>query len=321
MSESQGSSAPSSAPASSPAPQQQSPQGQTAAPVSVPSESQIDSNPSLTPAQKVEAKKMIKSLKLKVDGQEYSENLPFEIEDTPANREYMSKQLQMSKVAQKRMGEKAQLEKEVTQFIELMKKDPRKALNNFGVDVKKLAAEVVEEEIANSQKSPEQLQIEQYQRELEEIKERQKQEKEEYTKKEFERAQEQAYISYENQMSEALESSELPKSPYVVKKMADYMLLGIQNGIDVTAKDVLPLVQEEIINDIKAMAQAMPVEALEKLFGGDIMKKIRKSNVAKAKSGGAAVGAKASIKDVGIVKQEEPKTPVKKQTIKEFFKI
>lgn len=318
MSESQGSSAPSSTPGSSPAPQQST---GSAAPGSVPSEAAIDSNPTLTPTQKVEAKKMIRSLKLKIDGQEYNEELPFEMEDTPANRDYMSKQLQMSKVAQKRMGEKAQLEKEVTQFIELMKKDPRKALNNFGVDVKKLAAEVVEEEIANSQKSPEQLQIEQYQRELAEIKEKQKQEQEEYTKKEFERAQEQAYISYENQMSEALEGSELPKSPYVVKKIADYMLLGVQNGIDVTAKDVLPLVQEEIINDIKAMAQAMPAETLEKLFGGDIMKKIRKSNVAKAKAGGAAVGAKAQIKDVGAIKVETPAVPVKKKTVKEFFGI
>lgn len=320
MSESQGSSAPSSTPGSSTAQQQSAPTS-SAAPGSVPTEAQIDATPGLTPTQKVEAKKMIKSLKLKIDGQEYNEELPFEMEDTPANRDYMSKQLQMSKVAQKRMGEKAQLEKEVTQFIELMKKDPRKALNNFGVDVKKLAAEVVEEEIANSQKSPEQLQIEQYQRELAEIKEKQKQEQEEYTKKEFERAQEQAYISYENQMSEALEGSELPKSPYVVKKIADYMLLGVQNGIDVTAKDVLPLVQEEIINDIKAMAQAMPAETLEKLFGGDIMKKIRKSNVAKAKAGGAAVGAKAQIKDVGAIKVETPNVPAKKQTVKQFFGI
>lgn len=321
MADTPSSSAPAAPVSSAPAATQSSaPQGLSET-GSVPSEAAIDSNPTLTPTQKVEAKKMIRSLKLKIDGQEYNEELPFEMEDTPQNRDYMSKQLQMSKVAQKRMGEKAQLEKEVTQFIELMKKDPRKALNNFGVDVKKLAAEVVEEEIANSSKSPEQLQIEQYQRELAEIKEKQKQEQEDYTKKEFERAQEQAYISYENQMSEALEGSELPKSPYVVKKMADYMLLGVQNGIDVTARDVLPLVQEEIINDIKAMAQAMPAETLEKLFGGDIMKKIRKSNVAKAKAGGAAVGAKAAIKDVGAIKVEAPKEPVKKQTIKEFFKI
>jgi len=113
-------------------------------------------------AQSTAAKKeaaRIKKLKLKVDGQELEEELPFEIDDNPEAVEYMTRQLQMSKAAQKRMGEHAQLQKEVKHFLEELRKNPKKILADpsIGIDVKQLAAQIIEEEIANAQKSPNSL--------------------------------------------------------------------------------------------------------------------------------------------------------------------
>lgn len=287
-------------------------------------EAQIDSNPNLSTKQKVEAKKTLKKLKLKIDGQEYDEELPFEIPDDAKSRDYMTKQLQMSKVAQKRMGEKTQLEGEVTKFMEALKKNPRQVLSDprWGVDLKKLAAEMIEEEIANSQKSPEQLELEKTQRELQALKEEREQERTKAQQQEFERIQEKAYVNYENDMISALSTSDLPQSPYVVKKMADYMMLGVKSGMDITAADVLPLVREEILNDISQMAKSMPIETLEQLFGGDILAKIRKKNIAKAKSAGnAPEGVKGGVKDVGATKTEKAKEEPKKLNYKEFFKF
>lgn len=273
-----------------------------------------------TPKEQAQAKKMLKSLKIKFNGQEYNEVLPFEIPDDQASRDYMSKQLQMSRLAQSKSQEYSTLEKEVQSFVEELRKNPRKALSDpaFGIDVKKLAAEIIEEEIANSEKSPEQLKTEKLEAELKAMKEAQEQDKEERKAREFERLQEQEFTRYEDLMVKALDGSKLPKSPYVVKKIADYMLLGLQAGHDVTPQDVLPLVEQEMHSDLKEMFAAMPEDVIEALVGKDVITRIRKKNIAKAKGANTPpVPVNSAIKDVG--KKAEPKTAEKKQTFKNFF--
>jgi len=118
-------------------------------------------------------------------------------------------------------------------------------------------------------------------------------------------------------MSKALESSDLPKSPYVVKKMADYMLLGLNEGIDVSPEDVLPLVREEIQNDLRDMFAVMPDEVIEKIVGKEVFSRVRKKNVAKAKAAPAPV--KSSIKDTGASKQTS--SSAEKKSFRDFFGV
>lgn len=285
----------------------------------------IVADPNASTQQKVAAVKKLNSLKIKVDGQEYNESLPFEID--PSNKdavEYMRKHLQMSKAGQKRMGEKAQLENEVRSFLDQLKKNPKALLSDptYGVDLKKLAAEMIEEELSNASKSPEQLAKEGLERELESLKAQRKAEKEQYDQREFERIQQSEYERYDSLMTQTLEKSDLPKSPYVVKKMADYMLMGLKEGLDISPEDVLPLVRDEILDDIRQMAQAMPLETIEKLFGGDILTKIRKKNVAKAKSAPAVSNNASKLPDVGATKAAKTEVdPKKKMTIKQLFGV
>lgn len=281
----------------------------------------IIADPNAPKAVKVAAAKRLKSLKIKVDGQDYEERLPFEIDDTKENRDWMTKQLQFSKVSQKRMGEKAQLENEVRSFLEQLKSNPKKLLSDptYGVDVKKLAAQIIEEEIANSAKSPELLAKEKLEAELQALKDERKRDKEEGEKRELEQIQQREYERYDSLMTQALETSDLPKSPYVVKKIADYLKLGITNGMDVTPADVLPMVREEILEDIRQMAQAMPLETIEKLFGGDVLTKIRKKNVAKAKS--SPQTSKPLLPDVGATKASPQTEKTDKKTIKQLWGI
>ncbi len=284
----------------------------------------IVADPNAAPATKAAATKMLKAMKIKVDGQEYDETLPFEIDGNNKEAvEYMKKHLQFSKVSQKRMGEKAQLETEVRQFLDQLKSDPRKVLADpaFGIDLKKIAAQMIEEEIANAAKSPEQLAREQLEAELKELKDQRDTEKKASEEREFERIQQMEYDRYDSLMTTALAKSDLPKSPYVVKKMADYMMMGLKEGIDVTPEDVLPLVREEILEDIRQMSQAMPLETIEKLFGGDILTKIRKNNVAKSKAPAGASKA-PKLPDVGATKSSKADDPNKKKiTIKQMFGV
>lgn len=258
--------------------------------------------------------KNMKKLKLKVDGQEIEQE--FDMNDEEAIRE----ELQMARVARKRMQEYSELQKEVGTFIDALKKNPRKALSNpnIGVDVKELAARIIEEEIAESRKSPEQIERERLQIELQAMKEERDREKAEDQARQMDRLKEQEFERIDMQIDQALQTTDLPKEPYVVKKIAEYMLLGFAEGKDVTPADVLPLVREEILSDIRHLAEVLPEDALQEIFG-DVIKKVRKANVAKAKQK-VAVGSVRSA-DVAKKAQEAAPSTAKKKTFKEFFGV
>lgn len=271
--------------------------------------------------------KRLKSLKIKVDGHEYDEQLPFEIDDTPTSKDYMTKQLQMAKMGQNRANQAAELQKKVDaigSYLEQAKGNPKKLralIKELGGDEKEIAASIIEEEIANSQKSPEQLAHEKVQEELRALKEQRENEQKEWQKREFDRLQQQEFERYEVSMMKTLESSDVPKTPYTVKKMADYMLIGLQNGVELTPDDVLPLVRDDMHDDLKQMFAIMPEEAIEQLIGTDVLKKIRQKNIKKAKEAGKPpVPVASSIKDVGAGKKDAGK-PEPKKSYKSFFGV
>lgn len=283
---------------------------------------EVLNDPNASKAEIKAAQKMLKKLTLKIDGEEVEEELPFEIPDTDEAKNYMRRELQMGKMGQKRAQEKSQIEKEVVKFIEDLRKNPRKALSDpaIGLDLKQLATQIIEEEIENSKKSPEQLEKEKLQAELQALRDEREKEKKESQEKEIARMKDEAFERYDMLMSQTLEKSDLPKSPYVIKKMADYMLLGLQNGKDITPEDVLPLVREEIQDDLKQMFAVMPDEVVEKLIGKDKLNSLRKKNIMKAKQVNPALKGSAKIADTGKIKVEA-KDPKSKQTFKDYFKL
>lgn len=262
-------------------------------------------------AEQKKIEKQLKKLKIKYNGKE--EDVEFDPEDT----DFLAKQFQMAKLGTAKAKEAAEMQKQIAAFFQDLQKNPRKVLENpdLGIDFRKVVDEYINEQLENSKKSPEQLEKEKLQAELQRLQDEHKREKEESQKREFQRLQEEAYNNFDTQMSQAIEKSDLPKSPYVVKKMADYMLMGIQNGINITPDDVLPLVREEIQNDIKEMFSAMPEDVVEKMVGKDTLGKLRKKSVAKAK----AVPAK-KVADVAT-KTEQKETDKKSLTFKQFFRV
>jgi hypothetical protein len=295
------------------------------APIPTPAQTTSEETPAVSteegtpaaPAVEVTAKKveqaLRKKLKLKVDGKEIEDEVDLEDE------EGLTKKFQLAHVAQKRMAEKAQLEKEVREFIDLLRKDPRKVLSdpNLGIDLKQFAASIIQEEIENSNKSPEVLEKEKAQRELKELREENARKDAEYKRLEMERLNEVEFQRYDNQMSQALEKSDLPKSPYVVKKMADYMLLGLQNNMNLSPEDVLPIVREEIISDVKAMFGAMPQEVVEKIIGKEFITAMRKKSLAKPRTPTAPKIVDSGTKPAK--KTDDKKKPV--MDYKSFFGV
>lgn len=260
--------------------------------------------------------KKIKQLKLKFNGKEIIEDLPFEVEE--AHADWLVKQRQKAMLADHKANEYSQLEREIGQFIQELRSNPKKALANplVGVDVKQLAAQILQEEIEQSQKSPEQIERERLEAELRDIKEEREREKERLKAQELQILEERELERFDNLITEAISSSDLPKSPYVVKKMTDYLIMGIDAGLNVTPKDIVPLIREEIQRDIQEMFQVMPAEVIESIVGKGNLDKLRKKRVSNANK--PPVSVKKQVVDVQKTekkteKKEEPKL------MKDFF--
>lgn len=268
----------------------------------------------MSKSEKKAHEKRIEKFKLKIDGRDEEMELDLN------NHEEVKKHLQMSKAAQRRMQEASELRKSAEQFVDLLKKNPRKVLSdpNIGVDLKKFVQEYLDEEISNSQKTPEQLALEKAQKELEEIKERVKKDEEDRQGKEFKRLQEEQEQKIEQNIESALKEGNLPKSPYTVRKMAELMMLALENKIDLSPKDLVPLLRNQMNQDIKDLFTASNDDVLEELLGKDNITRIRKRQINKVTTPKVAQTAN-SVKSSGSSKPSEQKTE-SKQTIRDFLK-
>lgn len=304
-----------------------------AAPVSTPASTTPDAVVTPTPgappvpavASKSEAKR-IKSLMLKIDGEEVNEPLPFEMDDTPENREYMTRQLQMAKMGTKRGQEAANLRKQVEDIGNYLaqakgnKTQLRKLIKELGGDEKEIAAMIIEEEIANSQKSPDQLAKEKLEQELKDLKDQREKEKADFNARELERRQGEETERLDVLVSQALETSGIPKKAASVRRMTDYMLLALENNIELTPNEVANIVKQEIGGDLQELISAMGEEQAESFIGKDILTKIRKKNVAKARAAGT-LPQKGKAPDVGAKPSSTPVAAGPKKSIKQMWGV
>lgn len=263
-----------------------------------------------TPTEKKEAKKQLKKLQLKIDGQSEDYDLPFSIDEEHAD--WMTKQLQLSKVSQKRMQESKALESQVQTFVKALKGDTKNVLSQMGIDPREFAAHIIEEEMKLQALTPEQRERQKLEQKLKSLEDERRKEKEDFNQKELSRLQQQEYEKIDTKMTTAIEKSGLPKSAVVVKKMADYMLLGLQAGVTLEPEDVIDLVKEEMHSDFKALIASLGEDQAEAFIGKDVLNKIRKKNIGKAKTTPAT--AKGALKDVGSkpVEKEAQKVSMKK---------
>lgn len=277
--------------------------------------SEIEKDKKISKKEEKAIEKRLKKLKLKVDGKEEDVELDLD------NDEELIKHLQLSKMGQKRASEKAQLEKDLSSFLDALKSDPFSILEQeLGLNKEKLIEDYINQQIEAAKKSPEQVEREKMEKELQALRNERKKEKEEAELREFERLQQQEFERVDMQMEQALTKSDLPKSPFVVKKIADYMLVAIENGYDVSPEDVIPLVREEMHSDLKEMFGSLPEDVVEGLLGEQVINKLRKRRVAKAQEARKALPAN-KVNDTGVNKKEESNKPKERINYKDFFKV
>lgn len=253
-----------------------------------------------------EANKLIKKFQLKVRGKTIEKEVDL------SDEEYIKNQLQLAEVSKLSMQEKAELEKKFEQILQNGKLDPMKFIQDaFGLDPDELAAMHIEKKIEHLKKSPEVLEKERIQAELQAAREEAKKLKEEKETAEMSKLQQEQLVTLQTEISKAITAhTKLPDTKYVQKKMADAMLWAANNGFDdVTADDVAPLVEHEMRQELNALYDLMPEEVLESYVGRKNIERLRKSKIAKAKE----VPSVNAIKPTSTPKEETSKKSADQQ--------
>lgn len=269
-----------------------------------------------TDEEKAEAEQELhKRLKLKIYGQETEFDLG---NDDHINR--LKELAQKGEGADQKFQKAAEIEKNMRKFAELIQKDPLKALEAAGHNLDELADNYMQQRIADLEKSPEQKRLEELERMVEE--ERNKNEELERTRQEAEqaRAQEEYSRQLDDEITGALSGSDLPKSAYVVKRIAENLMLAMDQGYeDVTVEQILPIVQDQIHGEIRQMFEAMPEEVIEKTLGNNVSEKLRKRRIKRQRKPATKA---ADVKATGRSEINRSKAEQKpeKQNAKDFWK-
>jgi hypothetical protein len=289
--------------------------------------SEVESSEETTPTEQAQEIKKLKKLLLKVDGKEIEEELPFEIDE--AHAAYFREQLQLAKAAQNRMREASSLKKEKEQtnlsmqaFVQALKDDPASILShpNIGVDLKEFATRIMNQQLEEDVKSPEQKELEKLQKEKEEY--AKKLEQLQSQKDAEERARLQNIIANQitDEITSAITEFSLPNDEMVVSRFLEAYKLANSKGINLSAKEVAPIIKKQMYEEAKRYVQMFDEDTLEDFIGKDRVSSVHKRMLGKLKS--QTPPTLTDVKDTGTANYEKLFDKSKKERVtgRDYFR-
>jgi len=256
-----------------------------------------------------EVKEMIETFKFKANGKDQEVTLDWN------DKEDIIRRLQMAEAAQPAMQKASENEKLLQEFLSDAKTKPWDVLKELGLDPDELSEQRIQDRIEQMKKTPEEVEKEEMAAELNALRDKVKKEEEARKDAEMQKVQKETEVELENQIMGAIDATQnLPKSPYVVKRVADAMLFAMDNGYpDVSADQVLPMVEKELEKEVQQMFEGMPDKILEQFIGQKTNERLRQNRLKKMK--------KAPTKKVEEIKKQEVKKEEtkKKISLKEFL--
>lgn len=241
--------------------------------------------------QEAEIKKALKSFELKVNGKSRKVDIDMD------NDEEVKKYLQKALASDEKFQEASTYKKQAEQLVEMLQKNPLSILKNpaLGLDIRKLAEQVLLEDLEDQQKSPEQKKLEEYEKKLKAYEDEKTRIEEERKRMQLEDATKRQYEEVETSMITALEKADLPAEPFFVRRVADIWASAVESGWeDARLEDIMPYVETRLRNDFKSViSKNADPDKLEKLIGKDILDGYRKSKVSKMKKTPTTAGQMA----------------------------
>lgn len=220
-------------------------------------------------------------LKLTVDGQE----IEYDISD----RDQLAKDLQLAHGSDKRFKEAKKLRTQALDLINKILENPEEILTNEalkarGFDFRDVAERFLYKQLQLEQMSEGERRAHENEQRLKLYEEKDRQQKQEMEEQKINTLKDQYRESYQQQFITAVESTKLPKAPWVFSRMAEHMKVAIRKGYkDVTPMDVAPLVKQEWLEANRATLSNVSDEELGEVLPKEMAERIRKQNIAKSK--------------------------------------
>ena len=244
-----------------------------------------------------------RSFKVSIDGAESS------IDEATLIRDYQTNQS-----AQKRFQEAAQTRAQAEEVLKLFKEDPRKAFAKLGVNEKEWAERILNEQMQDDMLTPDQKQMRDYKRQLDQIAEEKRAAAEEAQAAEDTRLQAQYSETLSNQIVNVLQTSGLPKNQTTVRAIATYMRQAYDNGMtNVTPEQVLPYVRADYEAMLRDILGTSDDNQLLTFLGDDMVNKVVKGHLNKVKPN---LPAKKPVKN----ETTAPPVKNKRESTSDYFK-
>lgn len=273
-------------------------------------------------ASQKEIQNMIKEFELKVNGKTLKKRIDL------SDEEAVKRELQKAYAGQLAMQEKAEYEAALRNKVVDWKNNPWKFFEEVGLDADELAEIRLAQRLEEMKKDPAELEREQRERELQELRQQLKAKEEREKELEYERMQEEAAMQLDLEISQALDAHpSLPATPRVIRQIADTLAWAITPkseggaGFDpeeITVSDILPTVEDEIRKEIADLMAALPEEMIEQYIGNKGLERLKNKTIARAKK--APKSAKSLNKPVAP-KEEVKVESKKKGRLDDFFSV
>lgn len=222
-------------------------------------------------ASKKEIQQMIKEFELKVNGKTVKHKL--DLGDEEAVKRELQKAYAFNEVSQ----EYATVRKQLNAKIAEWKNDPAQALRDLGVDDLEFSEKRINREVEDLRKDPQQKALEEAQRRIQEFeaKERAKEEREQQDASE--KADQEAYSALKQEIQDALSDHPYIKPTELTeRRVADMMAHYSVKFPDITAAQVIPMVENEMKAEFNDLLEALPEEYIEKFLGKNAIEKLAK---------------------------------------------
>ena len=259
-------------------------------------------------ASEEEVKSMIRQFTLKVDGKEILREIDMN------DHEAVKAELQKAYKGQKTMQEKAEQEKLFGDFLQGVKSDPFKMMKMLDPDFDPVdySSKYFDELLKEEELPAEEKERQSRQREFEETKAELDKMKQEIADKEQAQRDAELVTEIQNDIMSALDGDdELVADQETVAMVANHLHWAAERGIDISAKEVLPTVKEEIKQQFqKAAGRLKSPDLYNKYMGENLAEQLRKVRVDKQQK------KVPSVNDIKNTSKTKVKKEEKKETIK-----
>lgn len=208
------------------------------------------------------------------------------------SRDELIKQAQLGYSAHERFEQAAQQKKQMESVVGRFK-DPNQMIDalmdpSLGLtkDQVRTAMEAwyTREFIEPEQMTPEQLELRNAREKLKKYEDSEKTKQKEQQDAEFEALTTRERETVQVQITDALDASGLPKTKFIVARMAFYMHKNLSNGWDAPMEVIIDQVKKERQSMLSDLTESSDAEALISYLGKDFVNKIRKYDLAQLRA-------------------------------------